>query len=161
MNIQIYISEKKLNKNHELAMGEYLKRLQRFAKVTVKKNQDIGKALGTCSGDSKVYRILVTPGALSPTSPMLAEKINGITSGGCSSIYFFVMDRLLYEELSGGELSSCGENGLPAAASDGELLWNEVISISSFDLSCGLTTVVLTEQIYRAFCILNHITYHK
>ena len=34
-------------------------------------------------------------------------------------------------------------------------------SLSGFTMSIDLTTVVLTEQLYRAYTILNHITYHK
>ena len=37
----------------------------------------------------------------------------------------------------------------------------EAFNLSSFTMSPDLTTVVLTEQLYRAYTIMNNITYHK
>lgn len=139
MNINIYISAKKIDSNYELAVKEYLKRLQRFAKVTIRKNQDIKKAAETCSSDAKSRNILIVPGIMSPSSPELAEKIAELACSGYSTLNFFLGDS--------------GQNEVHS--------FHDILSLSGFQLSSGLTTVVITEQIYRAFCILNHITYHK
>ena len=49
-------------------------------------------------------------------------------------------------------------DGISRSPGDPEL---SIFSLSGFTMSVDLTTVILTEQLYRAYTILNHITYHK
>lgn len=80
---------------------------------------------------SKAYNVL--PGSSSPTSEGLAKLILDNNLSGISCIEFVINSTQDIEEFN----------------------------ISSFAMSPDLTTVVLTEQIYRAYTIMNNITYHK
>lgn len=81
---------------------------------------------------SKVYQVL--PGACSPTSEDLAKLIQRLNLGGISCIEFLI-----------GEAQSHIEE----------------FNLSSFPMSPDLAATVLTEQIYRAYTIMNNIVYHK
>ena len=81
---------------------------------------------------SKVYKIM--PGDSSPTSEGMAQLIQELNLKGISCIEFLI-----------------GESSLEV----------DNFNISSFSMSVDLTATVLTEQIYRAYTILNNIVYHK
>ncbi len=81
---------------------------------------------------SKVYHLI--PGDSSPTSEGMAQLIQELNLTGISCIEFII-----------------GETNLEV----------ENFNISSFSMSEDLTATVLTEQIYRAYTILNNIVYHK
>ena len=70
-----------------------------------------------------------------------AAKIEELGLSGYSRIEFVVAD--------------------PATVYDLDIAKFSPFSLSGFTMSIDLTTVVLTEQLYRAYTILNHITYHK
>ncbi len=146
MEIIIHVDVKKLDKNTRLAVDEYIKRTSPFCKVTLKTYRDVSKA--SYKNGSKVY--MVVPGPDSPTSPGLAKLIESDNMNGFSCIEFVVKDcTSTYQD---NEETVC-------EASDN----NDINSfnLSSFSMSTELTSVVLTEQIYRAYTIMNNITYHK
>ena len=76
----------------------------------------------------------IAPGVSSFSSEGLAQKIEQLALSGYSRLEFVI-----------------GTSSLPIPE----------LSLSGFSMSTDLTTVVLTEQLYRAYTILNHITYHK
>ena len=83
----------------------------------------------------------VVPGTDTISSEEFAAKIEELGLSGYSRIEFVVAD--------------------PATVYDLDIAKFSPFSLSGFTMSIDLTTVVLTEQLYRAYTILNHITYHK
>ncbi len=133
LEIIIHIDSKKIDRNLKAAIDEYTKRTSPYCRVTIKQYKSINKAAFKTS--SRIFKIL--PGTASPTSLGLAELIQNINMEGVSCIEFIISN----------------------AASDIEAV--QEFNLSSFDMSLELTAVVLTEQIYRAYTIMNNITYHK
>lgn len=142
MEIQIYTDSKKKDKNYEMAISEYAKRLTPFCKISVKKVKAYPKP--ELSKDTAL--ITVIPGHNSISSPDLAKHINELNINGISKIIYIIFDSA---EQSDSYLSTY------------EIADTHAFCLSSFSMSKELTTVVLCEQIYRAYTILNNITYHK
>jgi len=135
MEIIIHVDEKKLDKNMQQAVDEYIKRTSPYCKVIIKCYKDINKI--SFKASSMVY--IITPGCDSPTSPGLAKLIEDNNLNGISCIEFVITNNYNYNKQQN---------------------YNS-FNISSFSMSSQLTSVVLTEQIYRAYTIMNNITYHK
>ena len=152
MNITILCVGNLKEKFFKNACEEYIKRLGRFGKITVKElpefqgsnGQDIEKEgksiIKAMPKGSFVMPLCVEGKQLS--SPALAEKINSVGLSGKSEITFII----------GG--------------SDG--LSDEVKALGDFSLSFSpmtfphqLMRVILLEQIYRAFTIISGAAYHK
>ncbi|MEG2597242.1 MAG: 23S rRNA (pseudouridine(1915)-N(3))-methyltransferase RlmH [Oscillospiraceae bacterium] len=141
------------------ACSEYQKRLSAFCKLNVvelaeyklpdnpsdaqisgciqKEGESI---LGKIAKDACVIPLCIEGKSFS--SPELAQKIEGVALGGCSSIAFVI----------GGSYG----------------LSDRVKSVGKFSLSMSKMTfphqvarVMLLEQIYRCFQILSHGKYHK
>ncbi len=137
MEINLHIETKKLDKNLKSAIDEYVKRTSPYCRINIKLYKSLEKL--TRKAGSKPY--LVIPGSNSTSSPGLAQLINQLNVQGYSCIEFIISDS---ESL--GDFTSNN--------------W-EAFNLSSFTMSPDLTTVVLTEQLYRAYTIMNNITYHK
>lgn len=140
MEISIYLQTKKMDSLNRSALNEYIKRLSPFTRVSVEmvKCMDekmIKKIFDSCSSsNTKLY--LVTPSKNTLSSEELAEKINQLNVTGISKIVYIIIPSAIEADF-------------------------DTLSLSSFSLSDELTAVVLTEQLYRAYTILNNITYHK
>ena len=141
MEIIIHVESKKIDKNLQSAIDEYIKRTSPFCKVIIRTYKVLGKL--SFKTNSKVYIIL--PGINSPTSTELAEIIKNHNLKGISCIEFVITNP---------ELTSALRQSNNYANID-------QFNLSSFSMSADLTITVLTEQIYRAYTILNNITYHK
>ena len=137
MEINIHIEAKKLDKNLKLAIEEYVKRTSPYCRINIKLYKSLEKL--TMKAGSKAYQIV--PGNNSPSSPELAQLINKLNVNGFSCIEFIIANSEEAPNITEHEL--------------------EEFNLSSFTMSPDLTTVVLTEQIYRAYTIMNNITYHK
>lgn len=135
MEILIHLDTKKIDTDYQKAIDEYIKRTSPFCKVSIKTYKSFEKL--TLNKNSEKF--ILTAGPKTLTSPELAQMIQNINLKGISCVEFLVTDNFHLENLS--QVSE--------------------FHISSFSMSIELTTVVLTEQIYRAYTILNNITYHK
>ncbi len=139
------------------AIEEYSKRLTRYTKINfieVKdessktKQSDIDKILKVEEERilSKVpkdsYIITLEIEGKSITSTQLSEKISSVLTYDSSNIVFII----------GG---SHGLSSVIKCKSDYKL------SFSKFTFPHQLMKVVLLEQIYRAFTIINNVAYHK
>jgi 23S rRNA (pseudouridine1915-N3)-methyltransferase len=142
MDIIIYINQKKIDRDYEAAMAEYQKRLMPFARVKLNKVKNYSKL--ELNKDTRLYAVCA--GRETISSPMLSRLINKNNVEGCSRIVFVLFDSRDDAEEFLRKYSD--------AASD-------MLCLSSFTMSKGLTSVVLFEQLYRAYTILNNITYHK
>lgn len=131
------------------ASNEYIKRIQRYDKIEViecKESQlnNISLALKSEAVDIKKYCkgfvIKLAINGKQIDSPMLANKIENIKLNGYNDITFIIGS----------------SNGLDeSVTSDFDL------SISKMTFPHQLTRVILLEQIYRAYSILNNSPYHK
>ena len=143
MDITICMKGKKLDKDSTAAMAEYMKRMSTFCRVNTKffkSYTDYPVALGEHS-----IAFIVSPGKKSPSSPELAETINHLQTSGYSSIFYYVI------------------NDEDTLSDEEQLHFSkfEHLHLSCFTMQPHTTAIVLSEQLYRAFTILNHITYHK
>ncbi len=143
MEILIHIEKKKLDTEYAKAVAEYVKRLSAFCRVRCLYYKDLSKL--TISDSSACFRVI--PGIDTISSEAFASKIEQLGLSGYSRIEFVVARQNRISDTN--ETVSSDIDRLPS------------FSLSGFTMSTDLTTVVLTEQLYRAYTILNHITYHK
>lgn len=131
------------------ACNEYLKRISRYHKIEIielkestltpyslalkEEAKEINKHL-------KGYVIKMAINGTQLSSEKLAEKIQQVQIQGNSNITFVIG-------------SSHGLDESVNASYD--------LSISKMTFPHQLTRVILLEQIYRSFCIINHTPYHK
>lgn len=137
------------------AVGEYQKRISAFAKlnvievkesvyqkcerqILVAKKEEAERLKKYATG----YTVALEINGKTFTSEGFAEHINNLMNMGNSCITFFIG----------------GSYGLDKQFSDS---LNEKLSFSSFTFPHQLMRVILLEQIYRAFTIISHKTYHK
>ena len=140
MDITICIKGKKFDKYSSDAIAEYCKRMSAFCKVHVKFFKNYKDF--TIPSNAHSIGFVITCGKNSPSSPELATQMNSLQTQGYSSLFFYIPGETIDNE------------EFPFATFD-------TLSLSCFQMSGETTTIVLTEQLYRAFTILNHITYHK
>jgi 23S rRNA (pseudouridine1915-N3)-methyltransferase len=134
------------------AVGEYVKRISRFADVSVaevseanpgksfeeRKNIEGARLLEKCRG----FIVALDGGGKQLKSRQLAEFIDNKAISGVSEISFIIG----------------GSNGLSAQALQKA---DAVFSFGELTFPHQLFRVMLAEQIYRAFTILNNTPYHK
>lgn len=140
MEIIIHIESRKIDKDYQLAMEEYIKRTSPFCRIIIKQTKNIAKVIPKNS--SKVYRLF--PGPNSPDSEGLSKLIESNNLQGISCIEFLIENE--------------SSDSTDARVFHFQF---EDFNLSTFSMSPNLTAVVLTEQLYRAYTIMNNITYHK
>ncbi len=143
MEILIHIEKKKLDTEYTKAVAEYIKRLSAFCRVKCIYYKDFSKL--ELQNSSACF--CVVPGTETISSEDFAAKIEQLGLSGYSRIEFVIAKQ--------------SEATTDTAALDLDTTKLPRFSLSGFTMSIDLTTVVLTEQLYRAYTILNHITYHK
>lgn len=137
------------------AIAEYQKRLSAFAKVNIVevKESDYGTSdkqiliAKTEEADRlkkylSGYVVSLEIGGKNFDSVQFAEHIQNLMTNGNSTITFMIG----------------GSHGIDKILSDSA---NEKLSFSKFTFPHQLMRVILLEQVYRAFTILNGKTYHK
>ena len=138
------------------ACGEYLKRLQPYAKTTVVEVPDVDPA--RAGGDAaaveregaailksipnRAHVVVLAIGGTSRSSEDLSAHIDKLGLSGTGEIAFVI----------GG---SCGVSPDVLARAD------ETLSFGAITLPHNLARVVLLEQLYRACKISRHEPYHK
>lgn len=160
MDINIYVNQKKINPMCRSAINEYVKRLSPYC------NMKIVCASGHIkytAGHSSAY-FAVIPATDNPayygygnyykgyldyessidntvshtiSSEKFASQINSITSSGISKLNYYI------------------------GFTQDEIEMMETFSVCTISPSNEMTAILLSEQIYRAYTILNNITYHK
>ncbi len=126
------------------AVGEYVKRLSRFAKVEIKElpegtnpEAEADGILRACKG----YIIALAVEGAKVSSEQLAAKMKKLNDEG-KDVTFVIG-------------SSCGLSDRVKSAADYQL------SFSDMTFPHTLFRLMLTAQLYRAFSILNNSNYHK
>ena len=141
MKYHIYVfSNGKIASHYKKAADEYIRRLSRYCSVKLiqlKKKKD-----WTRYWDKEQEKILVTAGKDSMTSEKFSSWLRDkeISTGG--KMAFFIADEEGYPE-----------DGLTGMGSG--------LNLSAFQMTPGMTGVVLLEQIYRGYRIMNGHPYHK
>ncbi|MBO4359695.1 MAG: 23S rRNA (pseudouridine(1915)-N(3))-methyltransferase RlmH [Eubacteriaceae bacterium] len=145
----------KLKKNEFRTLTEdYMKRISRFMRITLLEvadrdcDSDPAGAVEAEGEDilrkipPRCYVVSCTPEGRSLDSVAFAEHLRQVFNSSVSDICFVI----------GG---SAGLSDKVKKRSD------MCLSFSSFTFAHNLFRVILTEQIYRAFKIINHEKYHK
>lgn len=133
MNIKIYIVGDKIEKTFLEGIMEYEKRLSRYCKVKLQHFKKEEHLLKKIS--DKTYKILISVMGTTVTSEDLAEKINQLGITGKSDVTIII-----------------GADNLPH---------DELLAISPMEMDLGIKTLIMFEQIYRSYRILNNEPYHK
>ena len=138
------------------AIAEYTKRLSRFAKVEVVETDEC--LFSGTPNAKEIQRVLETEGKA------ILQKCEGyifaLDIGGTmvSSTDLATSLDQLKQTNSTFTFVIGGSNGL---SDEVKQKANKRISFGKITLPHQLCRVVLCEQIYRSFCILNNIPYHK
>lgn len=132
MKIKIVTSKKIKNRFTKDAIKEYAKRLTRYCKIQLNVTNKIEKEINRDS-----YLIKISNSGNMLTSEELADKISSLGISGNSHITFLFDD----------------EHYVGNADFD--------LRISNMDIDNDLLLIILYEQIYRAYRIINNEPYHK
>ena len=153
MKYEIYIQEfKKSQKFCKKAIAEYEKRLSRYCKISckfVKKEKEWESLLVK---DIGMKKFVVQPGKAELTSEKLSEQIKNWEGSGIKGIMFLVPE--WSEEI-------LADDQTKMASKTKQPIMIESLILSDFTMSSNMTGMVLYEQIYRGYRILNNHPYHK
>ena len=153
VKIKIIATGLEKNKNIKLITDEYYKRISRWAQITEefisevsssatsleqKKQKEAKLQLEKASG----FIIAMDKGGEMLSSEGFAKRLETIMANGESAISFIIG----------------GSNGLDKSVLDKA---NLVLSFGKITYPHEIMRICLSEQIYRAFTILNNIAYHK
>ena len=159
MSITLIAVGKMKEKPYRQMADEYLKRLGRYGKFEEIELNDLPEPVNSSpaieqqikekEGEAILSRIKPSDYVIAMTipgkqwdSPALSRHLDDLMARGQSNIVFLI----------GGSLGLSAE---AVARADEEL------SLSKLTLPHRLARLVLLEQLYRSFKILNHETYHK
>ena len=125
------------------AVKEYEKRLSAFCRLTVKEiKEDSLNATYSAVSSFKGHKIALCVEGGMLSSPELARKIDALAVGGVSDIAFVI-------------------GGSDGISEEIKKMCDSRLSFSPMTFPHQLMRVILLEQIYRAFTIINHKQYHK
>lgn len=134
MNFKIYIVGDKIEKFYQEGIKEYEKRLSRYCKIKLQKFKNEESLLKKIT--EKQYTILVCSGKDKMiSSEGLSKKIDSLGISGKSDVVMIM----------GTE----------------KITTDEILNISPMQIDIGLKTMIIFEQIYRAYRILHNQPYHK
>ena len=125
------------------AVNEYSKRLSAFCRLTIQEiKEDTLDAAYSAVSSFKGCKIALCIEGKMLSSEELAEKIEQLTVNGTSDIAFIIG----------------GSEGISQQIKN---MCDIKLSFSKMTFPHQLMRVILLEQIYRAFTIINHKSYHK
>lgn len=123
-----------------LAVKEYSKRISGYARLTIKEVSNDRELIPLIP--KKAYKIALCVEGKLLSSEELAALTEKVPSGGISEIVYVI-----------GDSDGMGE--------DVKALCDLRLSFSKMTFPHQLMRVILLEQIYRSFTIINHGKYHK
>lgn len=137
-------------------IAEYAKRLSRFCEFSIREIPEIPASPANASGAAvekrkegakileavRGFAVLTDLAGRSVSSPELAGIIGDRMNAGVSEITFVIG----------------GSNGVSEEVRERA---DEVVSFGRVTYPHGLMRLILCEQIYRSFAILNNLPYHK
>lgn len=153
MKYEVYIQEsKKSQKFYKKAIAEYEKRLSRYCKISCKFIKKEKEWESLFVKDTGMKKFIVQPGKAELTSERLSEQIKNWEGSGIKGIMFLVPE--WSEEI-------LADNQTKMASKTKQPIMIESLILSDFTMSSNMTGMVLYEQIYRGYRILNNHPYHK
>lgn len=153
MKYEVYIQEsKKSQKFCKKAIAEYEKRLSRYCKISCKFIKKEKEWESLFVKDTGMKKFIVQPGKAELTSERLSEQIKNWEGSGIKGIMLFVPE--WSEEI-------LADDQIKKASKTKQPLMIESLVLSDFNMSSNMTGMVLYEQIYRGYRILNNHPYHK
>lgn len=158
MKINIFVFGKIKESYLKEGINDYLKRLQHYRTVRIIELKDLKEPKNASTMDIEGVKekeasffydkykegpiICLDEKGIAYSSISFSEKINQLESRGQGVINFVIG----------------GSNGLSRSLKEKS---QELISFSKMTYPHGLFRLILLEQLYRAYKILNHETYHK
>ena len=153
MKYEVYIQEsKKSQKFCKKAIAEYEKRLSRYCKISCKFIKKEKEWESLFVKDTGMKKFIVQPGKAELTSERLREQIKNWEGSGIKGIMFLVPE--WNEEI-------LADDQTKMASKTKQPIMIESLILSDFTMSSNMTGMVLYEQIYRGYRILNNHPYHK
>ena len=153
MKYEVYIQEsKKSQKFYKKAIAEYEKRLSRYCKISCKFIKKEKEWESLFVKDTGMKKFIVQPGKAELTSKRLSEQIKNWEGSGIKGIMLFVPE-WSEEILADDQTKMASKTKQPIVI--------ESLILSDFTMSSNMTGMVLYEQIYRGYRILNNHPYHK
>lgn len=145
MRYLIHCSQKKINPHHLSAIREYAKRISAFCATELLLSETLSLPDNISTGKHSLF--LVLPGSSNFSSEELADQIQKLQMNGMTNVHFLIgfTETQLYE----------------AYPSISEYLTPVRLCISRFSLSADTCAVMLFEQLYRSYTILQGKAYHK
>lgn len=153
MKYEVYIQEsKKSQKFCKKAIAEYEKRLSRYCKISCKFIKKEKEWESLFVKDTGMKKFIVQPGKAELTSERLSEQIKNWEGSGIKGIMFLVPE---------WSKEILADNQTKMASKTKQPIMIESLILSDFTMSSNMTGMVLYEQIYRGYRILNNHPYHK
>lgn len=153
MKYEVYIQEsKKSQKFCKKAIAEYEKRLSRYCKISCKFIKKEKEWESLFVKDTGMKKFIVQPGKAELISERLSEQIKNWEGSGIKGIMFLVPE-WNEETLADAQIKKASKTKQP--------IMIESLVLSDFTMSSNMTGMVLYEQIYRGYRILNNHPYHK
>lgn len=153
MKYEVYVQEsKKSQKFCKKAIAEYEKRLSRYCKISCKFIKKEKEWESLFVKDTGMKKFIVQPGKAELTSERLSEQIKNWEGSGIKGIMFLVPE-WSEEILADDQTKMVSKIKQP--------IMIESLILSDFTMSSNMTGMVLYEQIYRGYRILNNHPYHK
>ena len=153
MKYEVYVQEsKKSQKFYKKAIAEYEKRLSRYCKISCKFIKKEKEWESLFVKDTGMKKFIVQPGKAELTSERLSEQIKNWEGSGIKGIMFLVPE-WSEEILADDQTKMVSKIKQP--------MMIESLVLSDFTMSSNMTGMVLYEQIYRGYRILNKHPYHK
>lgn len=140
LNIEILCDGNLKEKYLRDGCAEYMKRIGAYAKISVKEVRDEKQMLASIS--QRAFKIALCIEGKMLDSKELADKIDSLAVSGVSEITFIIG----------------GSDGLPEEI---KAMCDLRLSFSRMTFPHQLMRMILLEQIYRAFTIINNGKYHK
>ena len=144
LHYHIYCNQNNLEANYQDAIAEFTKRLSAYCDVTLHTGQELSFLSG--GSPARQHFLCVVPGVSSYSSPEFAEYIDRLQQSRRSAIHITV-----------GFPKAVVENAL---ASFPECSF-DTLSLTRLSLPPASLTLLLYEQLYRGYTILQGKTYHK
>lgn len=159
MKIKIYCIGKLKEKYFLDAQKEYLKRLERFAKVEIVELNDVPIPFNSSLKEEEIVKekeFDVLLSRVDKNSYVIALDLDGKRYNSIS--FADRIDNLMNNSITNISFIIGGSLGFSKRVNN---LAKEKLKLSDMTFTHQMTRVILLEQIYRSFKILKNETYHK
>lgn len=159
MKIKIYCIGKLKEKYFLDAQKEYLKRLDRFAKVEIVELNDVPIPFNSSLKEEEIVKekeFDVLLSRVDKNSYVIALDLDGKSYNSIS--FADRIDNLMNNSITNISFIIGGSLGFSKRVNN---LAKEKLKLSDMTFTHQMTRVILLEQIYRSFKILKNETYHK